>query len=277
MTDLAESEKEIASLFDKYQEMQAKHDAMEKEKESLSKSDAVGLKDREAELAKEMKRQQAIIDSKNSALEGKQEQYREEEDKQKKEEDRKFEKEREICNLFEEMQTEADCMAFEEHSFFQKECEEHLEETIAFDTHEKQFSDVKNKIHKAFWILQETNLLEPRAEELLKQRDSIRKELDAIQREIAAKDMLFVQEQNAWKEALYAWNGSNTELLLNKEQLKTAVDMQRILGRTQTLPRCGNRWQTSGFPIKIRWSCWYMKRKMCMSRSDWRKNRQKRI
>lgn len=219
-TDIAESEKEIASLFDKYQEMQAKHDAMEKEKESLSKSDAVGLKDREAELVKEMKRQQGIIDSKNSALQGKQEQYREEEDKQKKEEDRKFEKEREICNLFEEMQTEADCMAFEEHSFFQKECEEHLEETIAFDTHEKQFSDVKNKIHKAFWILQETNLLEPRAEELLKQRDSIRKELDAIQREIAAKDMLFVQEQNAWKEALYAWNGSNTELLLDKEQLK---------------------------------------------------------
>ena len=84
-------------------------------------------------------------------------------------------------------------MAFEEHSFFQKECEEHLEETIAFDTHEKQFSDVKNKIHKAFWILQETNLLELRAEELLKQRDSIRKELDAIQREIAAKDILFVQ------------------------------------------------------------------------------------
>ena len=153
-------------------------------------------------------------------MQGKQEQYREEEDKQKKEEDRKFEKEREICNLFEEMQTEADCMAFEEHSFFQKECEEHLEETIAFDTHEKQFSDVKNKIHKAFWILQETNLLELRAEELLKQRDSIRKELDAIQREIAAKDMLFVQEQNAWKEALYAWNGSNTELLLIKEQLK---------------------------------------------------------
>ena len=64
--------------------MQAKHDAMEKEKESLSKSDAVGLKDREAELVKEMKRQQGIIDSKNSALQGKQEQYREEEDKQKK-------------------------------------------------------------------------------------------------------------------------------------------------------------------------------------------------
>ena len=225
-TDIAESEKEIASLFDKYQEMQAKHDAMEKEKESLSKSDAVGLKDREAELAKEMKRQQGIIDSKNSALQGKQEQYREEEDKQKKEEDRKFEKEREICNLFEEMQTEADCMAFEEHSFFQKECEEHLEETIAFDTHEKQFSDVKNKIHKAFWILQETNLLEPRAEELLKQRDSIRKELDAIQREIAAKDMLFVQEQNAWKEALYAWNGSNTELLLDKEQYSFLITFQ---------------------------------------------------
>lgn len=55
--------------------MQAKHDAMEKERESLSKSDAVG-KDREAELAQEMKRQQSIIDSKNATLEAKQEQYR---------------------------------------------------------------------------------------------------------------------------------------------------------------------------------------------------------
>ena len=40
---------------------------------------------------------------------------------------------------------------------------------------EKQFSDVKNKIYHAFQILQETNLLEPQAEELLKQRDRIKK------------------------------------------------------------------------------------------------------
>lgn len=85
---------------------------------------------------------------------------------------------------------------------------------------EKQFSDVKNKIYQAFQILQETNLLEPQAEELLKQRDRIKKELDAIQRDMSAKDMLLVQEQNAWKEALYAWNRSNTELILDSEQLK---------------------------------------------------------
>lgn len=100
--------------------MQAKHDAMEKERESLSKSDAVGLKDREAELAQEMKRQQSIIDSKNATLEAKQEQYREEEEKQREEENRKFEKEKELGELLEEMQTEAESMAFEEHSFFRR-------------------------------------------------------------------------------------------------------------------------------------------------------------
>ena len=219
-TDIAESEKAIALLSGKLEEMQAKHDAMEKERDSLSRSDAVGLKEQETDLVQEIKRQQSIIDSKNSALEAKKEQYREEEEKQKKEEERKFEKEKEMTAIFEEMQTEAESMAFEEHSFFRQECEEHLEEKIVFDTHEKQFSDVKNKIHNAFQILQETNLLEPQAEALLKRRDSIRKDLDAIQRDISAKDMLFVQEQNAWKEALYAWNGSNTELLLKKEQLK---------------------------------------------------------
>ena len=51
---------------------------------------------------------------------------------------------------------------------------------------------MKNKIYHAFQILQETNLLEPQAEELLKQRDRIKKELDAIQRDMSAKDMLLV-------------------------------------------------------------------------------------
>ena len=120
-------------------------------------------------------------------------------------------------------------------------------------------------------------MLELRAEELLKQRDSIRKELDAIQREIAAKDMLFVQEQNAWKEALYAWNGSNTELLLNKEQLKDCCRFAEDFGEDADFAVVRKQVADIWFPIKIRWSCRYMKRKMCMSRSDWRKNRQKRI
>ena len=46
-TDIAGSEEEITSLSGQLEEMQAKHDAMEKERESLSKSDAVGLKDRQ--------------------------------------------------------------------------------------------------------------------------------------------------------------------------------------------------------------------------------------
>lgn len=110
-TDIAGSEEEITSLSGQLEEMQAKHDAMEKERESLSKSDAVGLKDREAGLAQEMKRQQSIIDSKNATLEAKQEQYREEEEKQREEENRKFEKEKELGELLQEMQTEAESMS----------------------------------------------------------------------------------------------------------------------------------------------------------------------
>ncbi len=40
--------------------------------------------------------------------------------------------------------------------------------------------------------------------ELFKQRDSIRKELDAIQREISLNVICFCSGQNEWKEALYA-------------------------------------------------------------------------
>ena len=68
----------------------------------------------------------------------KQEQYREEEEKQREEENRKFEKKKGAGRAFgRNADRGREIMAFEEHSFFQTECEEHLEETIAFDTHEK--------------------------------------------------------------------------------------------------------------------------------------------
>ena len=56
---------------------------------------------------------------------------------------------------------------------------------------EKQFSDVKNKIYHAFQILQETNLLEPQAEELLKQRDRIKKRIGCDTKRYVSKRHAF--------------------------------------------------------------------------------------
>lgn len=94
---------------------------MEKERESLSKSDAVSLKARQMDLEFRMKAREKLLEEKKSQIAAKQEQYVATEDKKKKEENREYEKEKELGEILDEMQTEAEEMAFEEHAFFQEE------------------------------------------------------------------------------------------------------------------------------------------------------------
>ena len=120
---LSECRQNIEKLQAEHQELDAKHESMEKERESLNKSDAVALKRREAELTTELEGQQKNLREKQHFLELKQEQYQDAQNQIKAEEDRKYEKEKELEELIEEMQDEADIMAFEEHAFMKEELE----------------------------------------------------------------------------------------------------------------------------------------------------------
>ncbi len=79
-------------------------------------------------------------------LEQKQTQYQDAQNQIKTEEDRKYEKEKELEELIEEMQDEADTMAFEEHAFMKEELEKHPEEPYKFNLHQQQFDNTKEKI-----------------------------------------------------------------------------------------------------------------------------------
>ncbi|MFR5971439.1 MAG: hypothetical protein ACLUGF_10530 [Clostridium sp.] len=94
---------------------------MEKEKESLNKSDAVALKMRDSVLSKELEEQRRNKDDKEKFLASKQEQYVDAKTQIKDEEDRKFDKETEINSLLEDMQEEADTMGFQEFAFMAEE------------------------------------------------------------------------------------------------------------------------------------------------------------
>ena len=75
---------------------------MEKERESLNKSDAVALKRRESELAAELEVQQKNLKGKKHFLELKQDQYQDAQNQIKAEEDSKYEKEKELEELIED-------------------------------------------------------------------------------------------------------------------------------------------------------------------------------
>ena len=217
---LSECKQNIEKLQAEHQKLDAKHESMEKERESLNKSDAVALKRREAELTTELEGHQKNLREKQRFLDLKQEQYQDAQNQIKAEEDRKYEKEKELEGLIEEMQEEADNMAFEEHAFMKAELGEHPEEPYKFELHQQQFDHTKEKINEGTDILAETDHMERQKDNLIKEREKRIRELDTLQRKVSELESVFVQMQNEWKEALYQWNGTNQELVLEKELLR---------------------------------------------------------
>ena len=217
---LTECRQKVEKLEIERQKLDAKRESLEKEKESLRKSDAVELKRREAELTAELEMQERNLREKEKFLTAKQEQYQDAENQIKAEENRKYEKEKEVKEFLEEMQDEADTMEFQEYAFMKEELEQQLEVPYQFKLHQEQFDETKEKIDKGTALLAEIDTLERQKDERIKEREKRIRELDILQKKISELEAVFVQAQNEWKEALYSWNGSNQELILEKELLR---------------------------------------------------------
>ena len=214
---LEQCHKKVTELEEKLDRMAAKNVSMQKEQETLSSSDALNLKKRESVLEQEITDYHNTVKEKEQFLETKKQRYIEIEEQRKEEEDRKYEKSREMNRLLEEMQSEAEDMAFEEHGFFQDEFMQQLEKKYQFDSLQKQFCDTKEKIEKAFHILEQTNLLDRQADELTMRWEQKGREVDACWKKQNEVETLLVQAENEWKEELYQWSDSNQEFHLSKE------------------------------------------------------------
>ncbi len=214
---LEQCHKKVAESEETLVRMAAKNVSMQKEQETLNSSDALNLKKREAALEKEITDYQNTVKEKEQFLETKKQRYFEIKERRKEEENRKYEKSREMNLLLEEMQSEAEDMAFEEHGFFQSEFLQQLEKEYKFDTLRKQFYDTKEKIEKAFHILEQTNLLDRQADKMTMSWEQKGREVDACWKRQNEVEALLVQAENEWKEALYQWSAGNRELCLSKE------------------------------------------------------------
>ena len=214
----------IGQLEQERNELDAKKDSMEKEKDSLNRSDAVHLKMRETELRDEIAVTGRNLQDKEGFLQTKQEQYQDARNKQKEEEDRQYHRKKEISEILEEMQSEADDMAFEEHAFFKEELLENLEAEFSFETHREQFEACGQAIGQGRDILRETTTLEQQADELLKEREEKQRELDSQQRKVSGLENDMFRAQGEWKEALYSWNGRNRQLKLTQELLRELAE-----------------------------------------------------
>lgn len=215
-----ECEARILALENEKNELNAKKLSMEKEKESLRASDAVALKEREIELSQKISEREKVLSEKQIQLEAKKEQVIENEKKKREEENREYQKEQELTVLLEEMQAQADEMAFEEHGFFAEELKDGFQKPFSFDTHQMQFENTRNGIRQGLVILQDVEQRQKQADELLAKREKNQRELDAAQRKVSQAENMLVQVQNEWKEKLYHWNGQNKELIMQPDLLR---------------------------------------------------------
>ena len=218
--EISRCSESILALDQEKAELDARRDAMEKERDSLSASDAVSLKNRELDLLSRIKDREALLEEKKRQLAAKQEQYTDTEDRKRKDENRRYEKERELNGILDEMQAEAEDMAFDEHTFFQDELKEKFTSEYSWDTHQAQYEKTKQGIHEGAEILREAEERQREADALLKEREQHQRETDAAKRQENELEAVLVQEENDWKEALYSWNERNTELRFSSDELR---------------------------------------------------------
>lgn len=178
------------------------------------------LKGREAQLTKELEAHDKILADKKSFLAAKEAQYRDVTNQIKEEENRKYEKEKEVETLLEDMREEADQMAFQEFAFMSEELCADLENDYKFDLHRQQFEHTRQYYNDGEKLLAELKSLDRRKDEMIQKREKQIRELDALQRKISEFENMLIQVENEWKEALYQWNENNVELKLEKELLR---------------------------------------------------------
>ncbi len=220
-------EEQLKSCSSRIQELEQeiihineKKDTLEKERDSLNKSDAVALKTRETQLTEEISLHRKSLEDKRAFLSGKEDQLRDAEKQIKTEEDRKFQKETELNDILDQMQEEAEQMAFQEFSFMQEELKEKLYEEYSFELHRQQFEHTKKSITEGEKLLSELSLLDRQKEDMIQRREQQIRELDTIQRKISETEEALLQAGNEWKEALHRWNSENTELKLDSALLR---------------------------------------------------------
>lgn len=255
------------SLKKELDDLESERISREKEKETLNQSDAWNLKKRESELSEEIRQSKTTLVEKEGFLASKKEQQLDIETRKEEQETNRYEEEKEIHELLEEMESKADDMAFEEHTFFQQEFLEKLDQDISCDTHKKQFQDTHEKIHRTLEILKETRYLERQIDEMMQQREQIGKKLDQEERHLTEQETAFVQARSDWKEQVYHWNLNNQELVLETAQMETFSRFIDSYGMSSDFTQI--RGQVNENKMQIQWeldSLWHENEKALLEK-----------
>ena len=220
----------VAGLEQEREELDARKEAMEKEKESLRQSDAFTLKKRELELQQRSREIEELLRARNENLEEKRKQrdsLREKADQEQKVQEGK---KQELRNVLEVMRVSSEEMEFDEHSFFAEELNQHFEESFSFSFHQSVVEETQKKLDQGADLLMQAGQRRREAEELIREKEQKERDSESAENRAKELEMLLTQTCNEWKEHLYSWNSVNQELKLPEDTLRRMARFSDAFG-----------------------------------------------
>ena len=190
------------------------------EKESLSDSDTVKLKQREVEIKSQLEELKKNITGKQRQEEEKKEKYQETEQKIQ----LQFQKNEmlweEIENSLEYMEEEIAGIPFDEFAFMKKELTEQKGEQYSFQAHSELLKDYMTKVRLGKTTLEEEKGCQERYSRFLQELDSYQEEKNRAEREVFQYENQFHEVKQETIESVYRWEKENAELHLQSDLLQ---------------------------------------------------------
>lgn len=218
--EIARCRREAEQEQERYGELCTEEKVLEKEKESLSDSDAARLKEEELRLRRSLEETENVIAGKKRQEQEKNEKRLDAEARRKQQAENNEQTWSAIEDLFEEMEEEIDGLAFDDFEFMRAELREKREEAYAFDSHTHLLRDYTEKVEHGREILEEEKNCEEKYSRFLQELDEYQNEKNQAERELLQYDNLLHETKQELIEGVYQWAHGNQELPTEPDVLK---------------------------------------------------------
>lgn len=195
-----------------YNELCQEEEVLQKEKNSLSDSDAAKLKEQEEKLSSALADLEADRREKEKQKEKKEERRRDTEQAIQAQQEKNDSQWMQTEEFLEEMETELEDVPFDEADFLKQEILDKPEEAPAFESHRKLLQAYQSKVADGCRILEEEARIRDRHEALLQELDERRKKQDQAEREANQYQTLLHETKDEQTERICRWEKENREL-----------------------------------------------------------------
>lgn len=203
-----------------YIELKQEQKICQEEKDSLSDSDTVKLKQREVEIRSQLEELKKNIIGKKRQEEEKREKYQETEQKMKLQLQKNERIWEEIENHLKYMEEEIEGIPFDEFIFMKKELIEQKGKRYSFQSHSELLKDYMAKVHIGRTTLEEEKGCQERYSKFLQELDTYQEEKNRAEREVIQYENQFHEVKQEIIESVYRWEKENAELHLQSDILQ---------------------------------------------------------